>query len=81
MHTLECYSCHVWRGALQAGDIGPELTYAGGIHLPQYLLEAVRTPNADVVPSEPYMDRQGLSKTPEDDPEPLASAPSMTDPE
>jgi len=81
MRTLECYSCHVWPGAPQAGDIGPELTYAGGIHLPQYLLEAVKTPNAHVVPSEHYMDRQGQSKMPEYDPETLASAPGVTDPE
>lgn len=81
MRTLECYSCHVWPGAPQAGDIGPELTYAGGIHLPQYLLEAVKTPNAHVVPSEHYMDRQGLSKMPEYDPETLASAPGVIDPE
>jgi hypothetical protein len=81
LHALECHSCHVWPGAPQAGDIGPELTYAGGIHPPQYLLEAVRTPNAHVVPSEHYMDRDGRSKMPEYDPETLAAVPGVADPE
>ncbi|MBI3326774.1 MAG: c-type cytochrome [Nitrospinae bacterium] len=81
MRTLECYACHVWPGAPQAGEIGPELTYVGGIHRPQYLLEAVKAPDAHVVPSEHYMDRTGRTKMPEYDPDTLASAPGVTDPE
>ena len=81
MRTLECYACHVWPGAPQAGEVGPDLTYVGGMHRPQYLLEAVKTPTAHVVPSEHYMDRTGRSKMPEYDPDTLASAPGVTDPE
>lgn len=58
IEMLECDQCHNFPGARpeKMGDVGPDLTYIGGMHRPDYLLESLKDPNAVVVPNSRYMD-------------------------
>jgi hypothetical protein len=58
--------------------VGPDLSHAGAIHRPEYLLESIIKPNAIIVPAPGYFDpASGLSTMPsfyniradEDDPD------------
>lgn len=53
-----CDQCHNFPGARpkKMGDVGSDLTYIGGMHRPDYLLESLKDPNAVVVPNSRYMD-------------------------
>ncbi len=76
--ALGCTSCHALPGVASGGIVGPDLSYAGAIHRPEYLLESIIKPNAIVVPAPGYFDpTSGLSTMPsfynmradEDDPD------------
>ncbi len=53
MLKLGCAACHSYPGSPTPTEIGPDLTYAGGIHQPDYLLESIQRPSAVIVPDVP----------------------------
>lgn len=50
MQAKGCAACHTYPGNPARPAIGPDLTYAGGLHAPGYLEESLREPSAVVVP-------------------------------
>lgn len=50
MQAKGCAACHSYPGNPAKPAIGPELTYAGGLHAPAYLEESLREPSKVVVP-------------------------------
>jgi DMSO reductase family type II enzyme heme b subunit len=50
MQEKGCAACHSYPGNPAKPAIGPELTYAGGLHAPAYLEESLREPSKVVVP-------------------------------
>ncbi len=63
--TLGCPKCHKLPGLEAGGQVGPDLSYAGAIHRPEYLLESIIKPNAILVPAPGYFDpATGLSTMP-----------------
>lgn len=60
-----CFQCHQFPGFPTASQVGPDLTYAGAIHRPEYLMESIKDPNAVVVPAPGYFNpKTGLSTMP-----------------
>lgn len=60
-----CQQCHNLPGTPAVKDVGPDLTNAGAIHRPDYLLESVKNPNAVVVNAPGYVDpKSGASTMP-----------------
>jgi hypothetical protein len=53
---LGCPSCHKLPGLTGGLNIGPDLSYAGAIHRPEYLLESIIKPDAIIVPAPGYSD-------------------------
>ena len=49
-----CAGCHAFPGNPVRPSIGPDLTYAGGIHSVQYLRESLSEPSRVVVPGKRY---------------------------
>jgi mono/diheme cytochrome c family protein len=49
-----CAACHVFPGNPARPTVGPDLTYAGGIHTPGYLLDSLTQPSKVVVPGPGY---------------------------
>ena len=63
---MGCASCHQLPGLPPAENVGPDLTHAGAIHRPGYLLESIKDPNAVIVPAPGYLDpATGMSTMPE----------------
>jgi len=58
MTDLGCISCHRTPGTEPVLELGPDLTHAGSIHRPEYLLEAIADPDAVLVPGPGYFDPQ-----------------------
>lgn len=50
MQAKGCAACHHYPGNPARPAIGPDLTYAGGLHTPAYLEESLREPSKVVVP-------------------------------
>lgn len=62
---LGCVSCHSLPGEKTVLELGPNLTRAGAIHRPEYLLESIQNPNAVIVPQPGYFDPEsGISTMP-----------------
>jgi mono/diheme cytochrome c family protein len=53
---MGCVACHNLPGSPAYNDVGPDLTHAGAIHRPEYLLESIKDPNAVIVPAPGYYD-------------------------
>lgn len=53
-----CAGCHRLPGGT-AVDLGPDLSFAGGIHWPGYLRRSIVEPSAVIVPLERYGERDG----------------------
>jgi complex iron-sulfur molybdoenzyme family reductase subunit gamma len=53
---LGCIACHNLPGNQVAIELGPDLTYAGAIHRPEYLRESIQDPNVVLVPGPGYFD-------------------------
>jgi len=53
---LGCPSCHKLPGLADGLNVGPDLSYAGAIHRPEYLLESIIKPDAIIVPAPGYSD-------------------------
>lgn len=49
-----CMVCHSYPANPIPTEVGPDLTYAGGIHRPDYLLESIRRPSALIVPDKTF---------------------------
>ena len=49
-----CAGCHAYPGNPVRPSIGPDLTYAGGIHATDYLLESLSDPSRVVVPGKTF---------------------------
>jgi hypothetical protein len=70
VEMLGCSSCHTLPGGDEPNEIGTDLSFIGGIHRPDYLLESVKEPSASVVPHHIYYDNNQIgSKMPYYDPE------------
>ncbi len=54
MREKGCVACHAYPDNPARPDIGPDLTYAGGIHRADYLRQSIAEPSAVVVPGEGY---------------------------
>jgi complex iron-sulfur molybdoenzyme family reductase subunit gamma len=50
MTTKGCMACHAHPGNPIPAEVGPDLTWAGAIHRPEYLLESIREPSAVIAP-------------------------------
>jgi complex iron-sulfur molybdoenzyme family reductase subunit gamma len=50
MAAKGCAACHSYPGNPIPAEAGPDLTWAGGIHRPEYLLESMEEPSAIIVP-------------------------------
>lgn len=50
MTAKGCIACHAYPGNPVKAEAGPDLTWAGAIHRPDYLLESIREPSAVVAP-------------------------------
>jgi len=66
--ALKCWQCHVIKGyefgALQPGNVGPDLTGIGSIQTMEYLIESVVNPDALIVPPLEKHAKEGHSKMP-----------------
>lgn len=49
-----CAACHAYPGNPAQPTVGPDLSYAGGIHRAGYLLESIAEPSRVVVPGKGY---------------------------
>lgn len=49
-----CAGCHTFPGNPAQPTVGPNLTYAGGIHRADYLLESIAEPSHVIVPGKGY---------------------------
>ena len=58
-----CAGCHAFPGNPARPSVGPDLTYAGGIHSAQYLRESIREPSRVVVPGKRYANVQDGKRT------------------
>lgn len=75
IQTLRCFQCHVIPGFSDAPSMaGPDLTNAGVIHRPEYLLESIREPSAVVLSFPGYSGEGGESTMPKYDAETLPAA-------
>lgn len=54
MMTKGCMACHVYPGNPIPAEAGPDLTWAGGIHRPEYLLESLEEPSSIIVPNKGF---------------------------
>lgn len=60
-----CFQCHQFPDGPAVTQVGPDLTYAGAIHRPEYLMESLKDPNAVIVPAPGYFNPEtGLSTMP-----------------
>lgn len=62
MNEKGCAGCHSFPDNPARPRIGPDLTYAGGIHSISYLLESMLEPSKIVVPGKGYFMEQGGKK-------------------
>ena len=62
MSDKGCAGCHSFPGNPAQPRIGPDLTYAGGIHSGAYLRESLAEPSKIVVPGKGYFMEQGGKK-------------------
>jgi complex iron-sulfur molybdoenzyme family reductase subunit gamma len=62
MSEKGCTGCHSSPANAAKPRIGPDLTYAGGIHSVQYLTESLREPSRVVVPGKGYFIEQDGKK-------------------
>ena len=62
MSDKGCAGCHSFPANPAQPRIGPDLTYAGGIHSAAYLTESLREPSRVVVPGKGYYMEQGGKK-------------------
>jgi complex iron-sulfur molybdoenzyme family reductase subunit gamma len=62
MNEEGCAGCHSFPGNPARPHIGPDLTYAGGIHSASYLRESLAEPSKVVVPGKGYSTEQGGRK-------------------
>jgi complex iron-sulfur molybdoenzyme family reductase subunit gamma len=60
---MGCISCHNLPGKAAVNDVGPDLTLAGAMHRPEYLLESMKDPNAVIIPAPGYFDPKTWSST------------------
>ncbi len=58
MSEKGCAACHRFPGNPSQPHIGPDLSYAGGIHSGRYLLESLVEPSRVVVPGKGYFMEQ-----------------------
>ena len=49
-----CAGCHAYPGNPARPSVGPDLSYAGGIHSAQYLRESLSEPSQVLVPGKRY---------------------------
>lgn len=54
MTAKGCIACHAYPGNPLQAETGPNLTYAGGIHRPDYLRESIADPSAVIVPGKTF---------------------------
>jgi complex iron-sulfur molybdoenzyme family reductase subunit gamma len=62
MSDKGCAACHSFPGNPAQPRIGPDLSYAGGIHSASYLRESLAEPSAVVVPGKGYFMEQSGKK-------------------
>ncbi len=62
MSEKGCAACHSFPANSVKPRIGPDLTYAGGLHSASYLLESLLEPSSIVVPGKGYYMEQGGRK-------------------
>lgn len=70
MKEAGCADCHAYPGSKEKPDTDPDLTYAGGIHRPEYLMESLARPSWVIVPGRDYFiveDGKKISVMPEAD--------------
>ncbi len=60
---LGCVQCHNLPGRRAVKDVGPDLSLAGAIHRPKYLLESIKSPNAVIVPAPGYYEPTSWTST------------------
>jgi DMSO reductase family type II enzyme heme b subunit len=63
MSEKGCAGCHSFPANPEQPHIGPDLTYAGGIHSASYLTESLLEPSRVVVPGKGYFMQQDGKKT------------------
>ncbi|MBI3628794.1 MAG: c-type cytochrome [Candidatus Rokubacteria bacterium] len=54
MRERGCAACHSYPGNPIPTEAGPGLTWAGGIHRPDYLLESIKNPSTVIVPGKTF---------------------------
>lgn len=57
-----CAGCHTFPGNPSQPTVGPDLSYAGGIHRADYLLESIAEPSKVIVPGKGYSMTQDNKK-------------------
>ena len=57
-----CGDCHSYPGSKENPETGPDLTFAGGIHRPEYLHESIKNPSAVIVPGKDYFEEENGKK-------------------
>lgn len=62
MEEAGCPACHAYPGAETSNGMGPDLTYAGGVHHPAYLRESIRKPSSFIVPGDGHATTEGKKK-------------------
>lgn len=62
MSERGCAACHRFPANPAQPRIGPDLSYAGGIHSASYLAESLREPSKVVIPGKGYFTEQGGRK-------------------
>jgi len=66
---FECYKCHPVPGenfpkSAGAGDVGPDLSWMGPLHPPEYFAESIVNPNAVLTEGPGFLGPDGKSKMP-----------------
>lgn len=62
MEKEGCVDCHTYPGSKEKSEAGPDLSYAGGIHRPEYLLESLKKPSSIIVPGNYYFTMENGKK-------------------
>ncbi|MBI4828523.1 MAG: c-type cytochrome [Nitrospinae bacterium] len=62
MEEAGCPACHAYPGVETSNGVGPDLTYAGGVHHPAYLRESIRKPSSFIVPGDGHATMEGKKK-------------------
>ncbi|MCZ7566105.1 MAG: ethylbenzene dehydrogenase-related protein [Burkholderiales bacterium] len=59
MTVKGCVACHAFPGNPARPTLGPDLSFAGGIHAPGYLREALSAPDKIILPGKGYATAEG----------------------